>query len=516
LEGRGAAAVFGGGTPEKRGFLRSKKCAKNICTLYIVIWLSGGAIMGGIFGVCSKNECVMDLFFGTDYHSHLGTQRGGMAVYDGQRFFRAIHNIENSPFRTKFAPNVAELKGTTGVGCISDSDPQPIILHSRIGVFAIVTVGHISNKEKLVEQLISGDNAHFSELSGGSINTTELVASLICRRDSIAEGIAYVQSVIEGSMTMLVCAEGGIFAARDKLGRTPLSMGKKDDGHCVSFESFAYINLGYKSCYELGPGEVVFVTSDSIKSVAKPGARMRMCTFLWTYYGYPTSDYEGVNVEEMRNNCGSSLAEQDLAAGVDSVIDYVAGVPDSGTAHAIGYANRSGIPFARPLVKYTPTWPRSFMPREQSIRSLVARMKLVPVSSLIENKRLLFVEDSIVRGTQMRGTADFLYSYGARQLHIRAACPPLLYRCKYLNFTRAISDNELISRQIIHTLEGADGEKHIAEYADSASRRYKNMVDIIRGQLNLTTLVYHSLDGLLGSVGIEKCKLCTYCWNGKE
>jgi len=472
--------------------------------------------MGGIFGVCSKNECVTDLFFGTDYHSHLGTRRGGLTVFNGDYFIRAIHNIENSPFRAKFESDIPDMKGFIGVGCISDSDPQPVILHSKIGSFAVVTVGRINNKKQLVEQLLSSDNAYFTEMSGGHINDTELVASLICRRDNISDGIAYAGSVIDGSMTMLVCADGGIYAARDKLGRTPLSIGKRDDGHCVSFESFAYINLGYKVCRELGPGEVAFVTADKITSVIKPGIEMRMCSFLWTYYGYPTSDYEGVNVEKMRYKCGSSLAAQDAAGGLNVDADYIAGVPDSGTAHAIGYANRSGIPFARPLIKYTPTWPRSFMPQEQSIRNQIARMKLVPINSLIENKKLLFIEDSIVRGTQMHGIADFLYACGSKELHMRTACPPILYGCKYLNFSRSTSENDPISRQAINRLEGSAGNKHITEYADCGTKRYKDMVEDIRKTLNLTTLEYHSLDGLLNSIGLDKCKLCTYCWNGNE
>jgi len=470
--------------------------------------------MGGIFGVASKNKCVTDLFFGTDYHSHLGTRRGGMATHDGRHFNRAIHNIENSPFRTKFEGDIPELKGNTGVGCISDRDPQPMVLHTKIGAFAIVTVGRINNKDRLIEGLLSGGNAYFSELSGGRINDTELVAALICQKDSIAEGIAHAQRVIEGSMTMLVCAEGGIYAARDRLGRTPLSIGKKEDGHCISFESFAYINLGYQSCYELGPGEIVFVTADKVTPVAKPDGGMRMCTFLWVYYGYPTSDYEGANVEETRYRCGRALASQDGYTGSD--LDYVAGVPDSGTAHAIGYANSSGIPFARPLIKYTPTWPRSFMPREQSMRDLIARMKLVPIHSLIENKRLLLVEDSIVRGTQMRGTTDFLYDCGAKELHVRPACPPLLYGCKYLNFTRSKGEEELITRQVIQALEGEQGKAYLEEYAAFSSPRYRRMVDRIGELLNLTTLEYLSLDSLLDSVGIDRCKLCTYCWNGVE
>jgi len=472
--------------------------------------------MGGIFGVCSKNECATDLFFGTDYHSHLGTSRGGMAVFDGKHFFRAIHNIENSPFRTKFESDIPDLKGFAGIGCISDSNPQPIILHSKMGSFATVTVGRINNKTQLSEQLISEDNVYFLELSGGRINDTELVASLICRKENIPDGITYAQSLIDGSMTMLVCTDGGIYAARDKAGRTPLSIGIKEDGFCVSSESFAYINLGYKAYYELGPGEVVFVTADKITQVIKPGTLMRMCAFLWTYYGYPTSDYEDVNVEEMRYRCGRNLADQEKKIGIGIDVDYVAGVPDSGTAHAIGYANRSGLPYSRPLIKYTPTWPRSFTPQEQSIRDLIAFMKLVPINSLIENKKLLFIDDSIVRGTQMRGVADFLYACGAKELHMRSACPPILYGCKYLNFSRSTSKNELVSRQIINTIEDISSDKHIDEYADFGSKRYKSMVENICKHLNLTTLEYHSLDGLLDSIGIDKCKLCTYCWNGKE
>ncbi len=472
--------------------------------------------MGGVFGVCSKNECVTDLFFGTDYHSHLGTRRGGMAVYDGQHFTRAIHNIENSPFRTKFESDIPELRGYTGIGCISDSGPQPIIYHTKIGTFAVVTVGKINNKAELAKRLTNDDNVYFSELSGGRINDSELVASLICRKDSIPDGIVYMQSVIDGSMTILVCTDGGIYAARDKLGRTPLSIGKKDGSHCISFESFAYINLGYQLCYELGPGEIVFVKADKITSVKKPGKEMRMCTFLWTYYGYPTSDYEGVNVEEMRYRNGCSIAKQDRINHMDTGIDYVAGVPDSGTAHAIGYANCSGHPFSRPLIKYTPTWSRSFTPREQSIRTLIARMKLVPINRLIENKRLIFVDDSIVRGTQLHGTADFLYACGAKELHMRSACPPIFYGCKYLNFTRGASDNELIARQVMNGLEGSDSGSRTAEYVEYESKRYQNMVSAVGRKLGLTTLAYHSLDGLLDSVGIDRCKLCTYCWNGKE
>ena len=472
--------------------------------------------MGGIFGVCSKNECVLDLFFGTDYHSHLGTQWGGLAVFDGRHFNRVIHNVENSPFRMMFEPHIPDLNGNVGVGCISDSDSQPLIIHSKIGTFAIVTVGRINNKARLAEQLLASGSAFFTELNGGVLNDTEITAALICGRDNIADGIRHAQDVIDGSMTMLVCADGGLYAARDKLGRTPLTIGVKESGYCASFESFAYINLGYRACRELGPAETVFITPDKITPVSPPGRDMRICTFLWTYYGYPPSSYEGVSVEDMRYKCGQSLAKQDRDDGTAVDADYIAGVPDSGTAHAIGYANGSGIPFARPLIKYTPTWPRSFTPQEQSIRNLIARMKLVPINSLIENKKPIFIEDSIVRGTQMRGTTDFLYSCGAKELHVRTACPTLLYSCKYLNFTRSRSDNELVARQIIGQLEGADGEKRLEDYAERGSERNRRMVDAIRKNLNLSSLVYHSLDGLLGSIGIDKCKLCTYCWNGKE
>ncbi len=472
--------------------------------------------MGGIFGVCSKTECAADLFFGTDYHSHLGTCRGGMAVFDGKYFSRAIHNIENSPFRTKFEADIAEMKGCSGVGCISDKDPQPIVWHSKLGVFAIVTVGRVENKKQLVERLIRDDNAHFSELSGGRVNDTELVASLICRSGSIAEGIAGAQREIEGSMSMLVCADGGIYAARDRLGRTPLFVGQKEEGHCVSFESFAYINLGYRTCRSLGPGEVVFITPENIASVTAPGTEMRMCSFLWTYYGYPTSDYEGVNVEEMRYRCGAGLADQNLAEKTALSADYIAGVPDSGTAHAVGYANRSGIPFARPLIKYTPTWPRSFIPQDQSIRNLIARMKLVPINSLIENKKLIFIDDSIVRGTQMRGIIDFLYACGAKELHVRSACPPVLYGCKYLNFSRSSLENASIARQMIQKLEGGADDERVAEYARFGTKKYKSMVEKLREALKLTTLAYHSLDGMLAATGVAPRKLCTYCWSGKE
>ena len=477
--------------------------------------------MGGIFGVCSQGDCVTDLFFGTDYHSHLGTRRGGMAVFDGKQYTRAIHNIENSPFRTKFESDIASMKGHVGVGCISDSNPQPIISNARIGSMAVVTVGRINNKEALVQQLMAEDNVLFTEMSGGTINDTELVATLISRKDNIPEGIQYVQSKLEGSMTMLIAADGGLYAARDKLGRTPLSIGVKsggEKGFCASMESFAYINLGYNTYHELGPGEVVFLTADSMTCIAEPQEKMKMCTFLWMYYGFTTSDYEGVNVEEMRYKCGQSLAEQDLAEGTEVAADYVAGIPDSGTAHAIGYANRSEVPFARPLIKYTPTWPRSFTPREQSMRNLIARMKLVPINALINDKKLLLIDDSIVRGTQTRGLMDDLYAAGAKELHVRIGCPPVLFGCKYLNFTRSSKENDTISRQVIIQLEGSEqlDAECVARYAAYGSPCYRRMVEEIGKNLNFTSLAYLSLDAMLEAVGIDKCKLCTYCWNGQE
>jgi len=419
------------------------------------------------------------------------------------------------------------MKGSVGIGCISDSNPQPIVTNSRIGTVALVTVGRINNKGTLAGQLISESNACFSVMSNGDINDTELVASLIIRKDNIPDGIQYAQSKIEGSMTMLISADGGLYAARDKWGRLPLFIGKKDGGegsdggeggYCASLESFAYINCGYKTCHELGPGEVVFATSDKMATVRPPREEMKMCTFLWMYYGFPTSDYEGVNVEETRYKCGQCLAKQDKAKGTGIEADYVAGIPDSGTPHAIGYANQSKTPFARPIIKYTPTWPRSFTPKDQSVRNLIARMKLVPIETLIQGKRLLFVEDSIVRGTQLRGLMDELKSLGAKELHGRIGCPPLLYDCKYLNFTRSSHENETITRKVIRRLEGTDslGSRIFSQYADPASKQYRCMVEEIRRSLNFTTLEYLSLDSMLEAVGIDKRKLCTYCWNGDD
>ena len=470
--------------------------------------------MGGFFGVASKNDCVLELFYGVDYHSHLGTRRGGMATYGKAGFNRAIHNIENSPFRTKFDRDVSEMKGHLGIGCISDFEPQPLLIQSHLGSFAVTTVGKVNNYEELLNRLYNNARSHFQEMTNGQINVTELVAALICEKDSILEGIKYVQELVDGSITMLVMTKEGIYAARDRYGRTPLVVGHKTDAYCVSFESHAYINLGYTDYKVLGPAEIVYVTPEGVEVLCKPQEEMKICSFLWVYYGYPTSSYEGVNVEEMRYKCGSMLAKRDG----DSVRpDIVAGVPDSGIAHAIGYANESGIPYARPFIKYTPTWPRSFMPTNQSQRNLIARMKLIPVHALIENKKLLLIDDSIVRGTQLRETTEFLYQSGAKEVHVRPACPPIMYGCKYLNFSRSKSEMELIARQMIKKREGDDVSKEVLEeYSNPCTCRYAQMIEDIRKQQNFTTLRYHRLDDLLTSIGIEPCKVCTYCFDGKE
>lgn len=469
--------------------------------------------MGGFFGVTSKTDCTLDLFYGVDYHSHLGTRRGGMATHGEDGFNRAIHNIENSPFRTKFERDVDELKGNMGIGCISDFEPQPLLIQSHIGSFAITTVGKINNMDKLLKIVYENGHSHFQEMSSGQVNPTELIAALISKKDSFVEGIRYVQSLIDGSMTLLLLTKEGIYAARDRFGRTPVVIGKKKDAYCVSFESFAYINLGYSDYKELGPGEIVYMTPEGVETVSAPCEKMRICSFLWVYYGYPTSSYEGVNVEQMRYNCGSLLAKRD-AGTVEP--DCVAGVPDSGIAHAIGYANESGIPYARPFIKYTPTWPRSFMPTSQNQRNLIARMKLIPVRQLIEDRKLLLIDDSIVRGTQLRETTEFLYNSGAKEVHVRPACPPLLYGCKYLNFSRSKSELDLITRRIIKEWEGDNAEKYLDEYADPNSDRYQKLLDEICRQQNFTSLRYHRLDDLIQSIGIDSCKLCTYCFNGKE
>ena len=470
--------------------------------------------MGGFFGVASKQDCVLELFYGVDYHSHLGTRRAGMTTHGEDGFNRAIHNIENSPFRTKFDKDVGEMKGNIGIGCISDYEPQPLIISSKLGSFAITTVGKVNNSEELLQSLYEGAHSHFQEMSNGQINMTEMIAAMICEKDSILEGIKYVQECVDGSMTLLVMTGEGIYAARDRYGRTPLVIGQKEGAYCVSFESHAYINLGFRDYKELGPSEIVYVTPEKVEVLSEAREEMKICSFLWVYYGYPTSSYEGVNVEEMRYKCGSMLAKRD---GDSVKPDIVAGVPDSGIAHAIGYANASGIPYARPFIKYTPTWPRSFMPSTQSQRNLIARMKLIPVQALIEDKKLLLIDDSIVRGTQLRETTEFLYRSGAKEVHVRPACPPLLYGCKYLNFSRSKSEMDLITRRVIRDLEGGEcSQEALDEYADPTTERYELMVEEIRKRQNFTTLRYHRLDDLIESIGIDPCKVCTYCFNGKE
>lgn len=468
--------------------------------------------MGGFFGVASKENCNFDLFFGTDYHSHLGTRRAGMAVYGEDGFRKAIHNIEGTPFRTKFEKELGELNGHLGIGCISDFEAQPILVRSHHGTFAITTVSKINNADEIVDEILKC-RTHFFEMSNGEINPTELVAAIINQKDNLIEGIKYALDIIDGSLSMLVLTPQGVYAARDKLGRTPIVLGKREGAYCAAFESFSFVNLGYTPIRDLGPGEIAVFDADGVKTLVAPGDKMKMCTFLWVYYGYPAATYEGVNVEQMRYNCGKLLARRDNAD-----VDVVAGVPDSGIAHAMGYANETGIPFSRPFVKYTPTWPRSFMPTIQTKRDLIAKMKLLPVYDLIKDKKLLLIDDSIVRGTQLRETTEFLYEQGAKEVHIRPACPPLLFGCKYLNFSRSRSEMELIGRRVIKDLEG-DKEmttELLQEYADPDSEKYQKMVDGICKKLNFTSLRFHRLDDMLESVGIDPDKLCTYCWNGKE
>ena len=467
--------------------------------------------MSGFFAVASKESCIMDLFFGTDYHSHLGTKRGGMAVYGKDGFNRSIHNIQNAPFRTKFERDVEELEGKLGIGCISDFEPQPLLVHSHLGSFAITTVGRINNVDELVKECFEFGHTHFLEMSGGSINPTEITAALINQKGSIAEGLANVQAKVEGSMTVIVLTPEGIYASRDRLGRTPVIIGKKENAFCASFESFAYLNLGYQDYKELGPGEIVYITPDEVKTLKDPGEEMKICSFLWVYYGYPTSTYEGINVEKMRYECGRMLAKRD-----NEEPDSVAGVPDSGVPHAIGYANESGIPYERPFIKYTPTWPRSFMPTNQAQRNLIAKMKLIPVHELINDKKLLLIDDSIVRGTQLGETTEFLYESGAKEVHIRTACPPLMFGCKYLNFSRSSSEMDLITRRIIQRREGEVTKELLEDYANPDSENYKAMVEEIRKELNFTSLKFHRLDDMVEAIGISPCKLCTYCWSGKE
>lgn len=467
--------------------------------------------MGGFFGVASKEDCVFDLFFGTDYHSHLGTRRAGMAVYGDDGFEKSIHKIENSPFRTKFDKEANSMHGYFGIGCISDYEAQPILVRSHHGSFAITTVGKINNSNEIIQEILKG-KTHFFEMSNGEINATELVASIINQKDNFIEGIKYALDVVEGSISILILTPMGIYCARDKFGRTPVIIGKKDGAHCAAFESFSFINLGYTLEKELGPGEIAIITPDYVKTLVAPGNKMKICTFLWIYYGYPSSSYEGVSVEQMRNRCGQLLAKRD-----DVKPDIVAGVPDSGTAHAIGYANESGIPFSRPFIKYSPTWARSFIPTIQSKRNLIAKMKLIAVESLIKDKSLLIMDDSIVRGTQLRETTEFLYDSGAKEVHIRPACPPLIFGCKYLNFSRSNSEMELITRKVISELEGGEvTDEVLREYADFNSEKYQNMVDEICKQLKFTSLRFHRLDDMLAAVGIDPENLCTYCWNGQE
>lgn len=469
--------------------------------------------MGGFFGVASKEDCVFDLFYGIDYHSHLGTRRAGMATYDREKGFdKSIHSIENTQFRTKFTSEANSMCGSYGIGCISDYEAQPILIRSHHGAFAITTVGKINNSEEIVEGILK-QHAHFFQMQNGEINQTELVAAIINQKDNFIEGIQYAQQIIDGSMSMLILTEKGIYAVRDKMGKTPIAIGKKEESYCAAFESFAYLNLGYSDYKILGPGEVVVMDENGVKTLVNPGKDMKICTFLWVYYGYPSSSYEGMSVEEMRYNCGKHLAERD-----DIKPDMVACVPDSGMAHAIGYSNTAHIPFGRPFVKYTPTWPRSFMPTHQSKRNLIAKMKLIPIHDLIKDKRLLLIDDSIVRGTQLGETTQFLYDSGAKEVHIRTGCPPIMFGCEYLNFSRSTSEMELITRRTINELEGYEvtDREILEEYADPDSEKYKLMVKKIGEKLNFTSLSYLRLDDMLDSVGIDKSKLCTYCWNGKK
>ncbi|MBP3313097.1 MAG: amidophosphoribosyltransferase [Oscillospiraceae bacterium] len=474
--------------------------------------------MGGFFGAVSHKDCVLDLFFGVDYHSHLGTRRGGMATYDAEMgFHRQIHSIENTPFRTKFEKDLPAFHGNAGIGCISDTDPQPLLIRSHLGVYALTTVGIIKNAEELIEQYFSDHGHQFMAMSSGKVNATELTAALINQKENLVEGILHAQDLIEGSLTLLILTDKGeIIAARDKVGRLPVLLGKNENGMCVSFESFAYHKLGYEDAYELGPREIVKMNAEGFETLSPAGKDMKICGFLWTYYGYPNSNYEGKNVEVMRYRNGEIMARRELAEGTHPDVDYVAGVPDSGIPHAIGYANESHAPFARPFVKYTPTWPRSFMPENQEVRKQVAKMKQIPVPELIQGKKLLFVDDSIVRGTQLQETVDFLFESGAKEVHMRSACPPVMYSCKYLNFSRGNSDMDLLARKVVQELEGDEGQKHIEEYADGRTERGKCLLRAICEKFGFDSLGYQTVDGVLEAIGIDKDKICTYCWNGKE
>ena len=466
--------------------------------------------MGGFFGVVSSDECVSDLFYGTDYHSHLGTKRGGLATLNAAGFNRFIHNIENSQFRSKFEDDIGKLHGRKGIGVISDTEDQPLLISSHLGAYAIVTVGRIANADKLCAEAFSKRTTHFSEMSGGQINPTELVATLVNREANFTDGIRSAQELIEGSCSMLLLTDHGVYAARDALGRTPVVIGQRPGFYAATMETCAFPNMGYAIERYLGPGEIVLMTPDGVEQKAPPKGRMQICAFLWVYYGYPASNYEGINVEDVRNRCGAALARND-----DAEVDIVAGIPDSGTGHAIGYAAAAGVPYRRPFVKYTPTWPRSFMPQDQPIRDLVARMKLIPIRELIDGKRLLFCEDSIVRGTQLKDMIQRLYDYGAKEVHMRPACPPLIYGCKFLNFSRSRSEMDLAGRRAIKELEGGE-DADIAAYAEYCGEKYCAMVDRVRMRLGLATLKYQKLSDLVAAIGLPKGKLCTYCWDGAE
>ncbi|NBJ15993.1 MAG: amidophosphoribosyltransferase [Dehalobacter sp. 4CP] len=466
--------------------------------------------MGGFYGVVSHDDCVMDVYFGTDYHSHLGTSRGGLAIWSGKSFNRSIHNIENTQFRAKFEAELPKIKGNMGIGCISDTDPQPLTVRSHLGQYAISTVGKINNLDEIVEKTFINRHIHFLETSRGTINPTELVSVIIDQQETFKEGLLKVQEMIQGSCSVMLLTPEGIYASRDRVGRTPMIVGRKKRARCVSFESCMFANLGYKPEYELGPGEIVFVSPDGIEKISPPRTEMKICAFLWVYYGYPSSSYEGKNVEMMRYKNGSAMARSDSVE-----IDMIAGVPDSGVGHAIGYSNEAKVPFGRPFIKYTPTWARSFMPQDQGIRNLVARMKLMPIPELISGKRLLFCDDSIVRGTQMRETVDLLYKCDASEVHIRPACPPIIYGCKYLNFSNSRSAMDLAARRAIMELEGKEPDS-LEAYCDPATEKYKCMVDCIGKKMNLSSLRYQNIHDMIDAIGIVQERLCTYCWNGKE
>ena len=474
--------------------------------------------MGGFFGIASRQDCMLDVFFGVDYHSHLGTRVAGMAAWDPEiGLQRQIHNIGNAPFRTKFEHIFEQMRGTSAIGCISDADPQPLLIRSNLGTYAICMTGVINNAEELIDQYLSFSGGHFDSMTGGRVNQTELLSALINQKSNFAEGIRFAQKSIVGTASILILTEKGtLIAARDRMGRLPVAVGKREDGYAVAFESFAYHKTGYEDVCELGPGEIVELTPEGMTRLAAPGKKKKICSFLWSYYGYPTSNYEGVNVEEMRYRNGAILAENDEAAGRNDPIDYIGGVPDSGTPHAIGYANRSGKPFARAFIKYTPTWSRSFMPASQTDRDKIAKMKQIPVNALIKDKNLLFVDDSIVRGTQLRETVEFLYESGAKSVHMRSACPPIMYACKYLNFSRSNSDLELIARRVILELEGEDGFNHMEEYSDGATERGKKLREAICNKFHFASLEFQTLEGVIKAIGLDPCELCTYCWTGKE